>query len=290
MRLVILAEERTPTSSALAAASACRGVESDVVSSADVEARTRLGDTLLGRIDVLPTLDGVQGCVWDLRRLEGSRACIYNPASALLAAHDKLMTALRLGRLGVPHPRTAHVDCDTATPELTLPVIVRPRFGSGGRDETLCDTRAELEDCLRQLQHRRWYRRQGALVQEVAHHSGPRQRLIVCRGEVVGAVELVRLPGERWVADIARRPPAAVSDSACGLAVRAVDGIGGDLVGVDLTTGDHGDLVLDLDAAVEFTTDYSLSQNNIFDRVAELLLPNGPIDKDVEGVPAAVSP
>lgn len=290
MRLVIIAEERTRTNAELASASLRRGVESAIVPSAEIEARTRRGDTVLGRIDVLPTLDGVQGCIWDLRRLEGSRTRIFNPASALLAAHDKLMTALRLARSGVPHPRTAHLDRDAAIPELTLPVVVKPRFGSGGHDAVRCETRAELEHCLRQLQRRRWFRRHGALVQEFALSLGPRQRLVVCCGEVVGAADLMRSRGECWVADPeSLRRPKHVSESARALALRAADVIGGDLVGVELSHSEGGDVVLELDAAVEFASDYSLDGRNVFDRVAELLLPGARLDDRVEGVAAAAT-
>ena len=247
-----------------------------------------MGDTVLGRIDVLPTLDGVQSCVWDLRRLERSRVRIVNPASALLAAHDKLMTALRLARSGVPHPRTAHLDHGASMPELTLPVVVKPRFGSGGREVIRCDTGAELEQCLEQLQRRRWFRRHGALVQELIPVSGNDLRLIICDGEVVGAVERVSADGgwqtSAGTSDELR--PVRPSEDAIELAVHAASVIGGDLIGVDLVPVGGKYIVLELNAAVEFTSDYSLGGRNVFDHIAELLLAAA-VPRKGSGSPAA---
>lgn len=271
---MIVAEERTQTNAELASAGLRRGVESAIVPSADLDARTRTGDTVLGRIDVLPTLDGVQSCVWDLRRLERSRMRILNPASALLAAHDKLMTALRLARSGVPHPRTAHVDNGASMPELALPVVVKPRFGSGGRDVVRCDTGAELEHCLEQLQRRRWFRRHGALVQELVPVSGNNLRLMICHGELVGAVERV-LADEGWQTSVGTSDelqPVEPHEEAVTLAVQAASVIGGDLIGVDLAAVGDTYMVLELNAAVEFTSDYSFGGRNVFDHIAELLL------------------
>ena len=176
-------------------------------------------------------------------------------------------------------------------PELTLPVVVKPRFGSGGRDVIRCDTGAELEQSLEQLQRRRWFRRHGAIVQELIPVSGNDLRLIICHGEVVGAVERVSADGG-WQTSVGTSDelqPVKPSEDAVELAVHAASVIGGDLIGVDLVPVDGTYVVLELNAAVEFTSDYSLGGRNVFDRIAELLLVDGVPGKEA-GVPAASVP
>ena len=168
---------------------------------------------------------------------------------------------------------------------------MKPRFGSGGRDVIRCDTGAELEQSLEQLQRRRWFRRHGAIVQELIPVSGNDLRLIICHGEVVGAVERVSADGG-WQTSVGTSDelqPVKPSEDAVELAVHAASVIGGDLIGVDLVPVDGTYVVLELNAAVEFTSDYSLGGRNVFDRIAELLLVDGVPGKEA-GVPAAPVP
>ena len=274
MGFVVAAENRTPTDERLVTALSGCGVAAEIVLTADVPARVGAGDTVLGRIASLPTLDGVQGCVWDLRQLERRSVRILNPASALLATHDKLMTALRLARSDISHPKTAHVDHDdAAVPELTLPVVVKPRFGSRGRDVVRCDDRASLHQTLHRLSSKRWFRRQGALVQElVGGRDGHDRRLLVCRGEVVGAV--ARETPEGWRADAAGAliNPVEPTIEESAVAVDAAAAFRADLVVVELLTTDGGPVVLELDAAADFDERYGLPGQDVFDEVARRLL------------------
>jgi glutathione synthase/RimK-type ligase-like ATP-grasp enzyme len=83
---------------------------------------------------VLHTLDGVEPQIWELQRLEDVGIRLLNPTAALLSSHDKLATALLLHRAGIPHPATAHVDLGGNRASLDPPIVVKPRFGSWGRD------------------------------------------------------------------------------------------------------------------------------------------------------------
>lgn len=277
MAFVLAAEKLTSTDEQLLAALHRRGVVADVVLSAEVPDRVEARDTVLGRVALLPTLDGVQGCVWALRRLENRSVRILNPASALLATHDKLMTALRLARAGIAHPRTAHVDHgDVSLPELSAPLVVKPRFGSGGADVARCDDRATLRETLEQLSAKRWFRRQGALVQElVGSRHGRDTRLLVCRGDVVGAVSREAPSG--WRADVsdARITPVDPTVEQQTLAIEAAAAFGADLVAVELLATDDGPVVLELDAAAEFDARYGLHGQDVFDEIAGRLIDGG---------------
>jgi len=73
---------------------------------------------------------------------------VRNPPAALVVAHDKLLTARTLRHAGLPHPHTTLLSpaLPAAVPE--LPLVLKPRFGSWGRDVELCSTSDELDAAL----------------------------------------------------------------------------------------------------------------------------------------------
>lgn len=249
----------------LVAALAAAGLEARVAGPEAAAAGP--GDVVLGRLDVRPTLDGVEDGLWRLQAVEQSGARLLNRPAALLTAHDKLATAVALGRAGLPHPRTAQVHDRRAAPSLGPPYVVKPRFGSWGRDVVLCEARSDLEACLRGFARRRWFRRQGALVQELVRPAGADLRVVVAGGEVVGAVGRIPRPGE-WRTNVslgARRRPVQPSVEACELSLRAVAAAGLDLAGVDLLERADGSLViLEVNGAVDFTPEYGVDGTDCF--------------------------
>jgi RimK family alpha-L-glutamate ligase len=272
-RFAIVARNLSSTNRGLLEAAETLGLDSLVLPAEEAADRLRTGDVALGRLDVLPTLDGPEPGLETMRRLEKEGVLVLNRAGALLAAHDKLMTALRLAAHGLPHPRTAHVGVH-AHPALEYPVVVKPRFGSWGRDVALCQSPSALERCLRDLGQRGWFRRQGALVQEFVEPQGHDLRILVAAGEVVGAVERVAAPGE-WRTNIAlggSRSRAVLPPQACLVALRAAASLEADLVGVDLLPRGDGEwVVLELNGAVDFTRDYSTGGEDVFERVVRAL-------------------
>jgi [lysine-biosynthesis-protein LysW]--L-2-aminoadipate ligase len=268
----VVAGHSTLTNELLVGALHERGVGARLIEPANLSGLADCGDVVLGRLDVRRTLDGVEDGIWELRRVERPGIRVLNPAPSLIACHDKLQTALRLGRLGVPHPATAHVDWDTPPPRIECPVVVKPRFGSWGRDVWLCESRRQLERCLRRLRDRTWFRRQGALVQALVPPAGFDLRVVVAGGRVVGAIERVAAAGE-WRTNIAlggSRRAATPTPEACVLATYAAAAVAGDLVGVDLLPLANGDyVVLEVNGAVEMTTDYSLAGRDVFEEVAK---------------------
>jgi ribosomal protein S6--L-glutamate ligase len=228
------------------------------------QALTRLGhgDVALGRLDVLPTLDGVEPGLWALDRLAARGVTVLNPRRALVAAHDKLATAHALFAAKVPHPRTVHVAPWLDRPELEPPLVLKPRFGSWGDDVIRCDDEAALGATLAELETRAWYEATGAIAQKLVAPRGHDLRLIVAGGAVIGAVRRIAAPGE-WRTNVklgARREPIDPPDEARAMAVAAAAAIGGDLVGVDLLPADLGTWVtIEVNGAVDFNGTYSLA-------------------------------
>jgi RimK family alpha-L-glutamate ligase len=270
-RLAVIAARTTDTNARLVDAARRLGFDAWRIAPDRAAGWLGPGDLALGRLDVLPTFDGPEPGLEALRQLEIEPIAVVNRAGALLGAHDKLVTALRLAACSLPHPMTAHVG-DDADLELDFPVVVKPRFGSWGRDVSVCRNRAALWCSLRALRRRPWFVRQGALVQELVGPSSRDLRILVAAGEVVGSIERVAAEGE-WRTNVSlggtRRaivPPA----DACYLALRAAEAIGTDLVGVDLLPdGEGGWVVLELNGAVDFTDDYALDGENVFERVVD---------------------
>jgi RimK family alpha-L-glutamate ligase len=273
-KFVIVAERASPTNRALVAAFRGAGVPATRNAARQLQAARLLGRldgaVLLGRADVSRSLNGVGETFWELRRLEREGFPVLNGSETLLRCHDKLQTARRLGRVGLPHPRTALLRHATDVPPFAGPYVVKPRFGSWGRDVVRCADALELRACLSRLSRKRWFRARGALVQEYVACDSVDLRIIVAAGQVVGAIERVAAEGE-WRTNIAvggvRRPvdPPAV---ACELARRAAAAVEGDLVGVDLLPGSDGSYtIIELNGAVDFTDAYG---EDIFERIVSL--------------------
>lgn len=263
MQLGILARRATETNLALAAA-APRGVTCTLVAPEEALELLGDGDAVLGRLDVLPTLDGVDDGLWALGTLAARGVRTMNRAGALLAAHDKLLTARLLRRAGLPHPRTRLLSPGGPLPELRPPFVVKPRFGSWGKDVVRCDGVDALRRHVRELELRPWFRAHGALVQELVPPQGSDLRIVVAGGAVVGAIARHAARGE-WRTNVAlgaTRRPVDPPEQACFLARTAAAAAGAELLGVDLLPDAEGGwIVLELNGAVEFTRAYALDRD-----------------------------
>ena len=280
MRLFLAAWRDAHVPVALVVSGRRIGLEAAVATPAETARRARPGDLVLSYLDVRPTLEGIEPGVAKLRGLQRRGVSVLNGPEALLACHDKLVTTLRLGRAGLPHPETGYLSPSSRRDDvsrLRFPLVVKPRFGSRGEWVTACADPDELGPLLERLRRRAWFRRHGALVQELVPPAGHDLRVLVAGGRAVGAVRRVAAPGE-WRTNVAlgaTRHPVQPQPHACELAVAAAAAAGAELAGVDLIPRpDRSFAVLEVNGAPEFTAAYSLDGRDVFETVlVALLLP-----------------
>lgn len=272
---------------------AWRAAGIDAVELSPPEAFTKLGpgDVALVRLDVLQTLDGVEPGMPLMYALELRGVRVLNPPQVLLRVHDKLETARWLQAAEIPHPRTTYADLVRGPVGVQPPVVVKPRFGSWGRDVFLCETRGVLRHCLAELRDRPWFRKNGALVQELVPLSRQDLRVVVAAGRVVGAARRQAAPGE-WRTNVSLGGALLAADpspAAIALAVRAAGVVEADLVGVDLLPlPDGSHVVLELNGAVDFDGRYSLGGGDAYlDAAAALGLCPAPQSVEMSATSAA---
>jgi RimK family alpha-L-glutamate ligase len=259
---VIAALIGTPTRTNLELAHRWRslGVDARVLWPREAVALLRPGDAAITRLDVLPTLDGVEPGLEQVELLAEHGVRVLNSPEGLLGAHDKLLTAERLAAAGLPRPWTAHVVPGEPVPALPFPCVLKPRFGSWGEDVFLCRTRRDLDRVLRAVARRPWWRRHGALAQE---HVGPGRsdvRLVVA-GERIAAAARRVAPENDWRTNVTLGGVIVAAGMPSGteeLAVRAAAAIGIDFASVDLLPVDGDWVVLELNGAVDFDARYAL--------------------------------
>ncbi|TML55805.1 MAG: hypothetical protein E6G16_00845 [Actinobacteria bacterium] len=274
MKFAVVAHRHSATNEALVAAARAWGLDSELLEPHTALTSLEPGDIALARLDVREGLDGIERGTGELERLAAGGVDVRNPPGALIVAHDKLLTARTLRLAGLPHPHTTLLDpaLPTAVPE--LPVVLKPRFGSWGRDVERCTTAEELDAALVRLQRRPWFLEHGALAQELVDPRGWDLRLVVAGGRVVGAACRIARNGE-WRTNAAlgaQVEPVEPPPIAQALALAAARAARADLVGVDLLpTPNGGFLVLELNGAVDFRPVYAPDRDVFADAVAALL-------------------
>jgi RimK family alpha-L-glutamate ligase len=293
MRLFVVAWRDSPVALALGAAGRRIGLETIVLTPPEAARRAVRGDLVLSYLDVRPSLEGPEPGVAKLRGLQSRGIAVLNGPEAITACHDKLVTALRLGRAGLPHPETAYLSASSGRRDvsrLRYPVVVKPRFGSRGEHVFRCNEPDALGGLLGRLRKLSWFRRHGALIQELVPPAGHDLRILVAGRRVVGAVRRIAPPGE-WRTNVslgAIRRPVQPQPGECQLAIAAARAAGADLAGVDLIPRPDGSIaVLEVNGAPEFTAAYSLDGHNVFEAVLIALLLPEPVETAL--APARVS-
>jgi hypothetical protein len=92
MRIVLVAHRESETNLRLVEA-APRDVSFEMLSPTRAIGSLASGDAALARLDVLPTIDGIEPGLWEIGRLEAEGVRVFNGRRALLTTHDKLQTS-----------------------------------------------------------------------------------------------------------------------------------------------------------------------------------------------------
>jgi RimK family alpha-L-glutamate ligase len=272
IRVAVVGTSANESNALLVAAWRSLGLDCELLSGTQALNAASELDVAVGRLDVLPSLDGIEPGLVELRRLEGLGVRVLNRALPLVTVHDKLETAQCLRAADIPHPVTVHVTEATVSKLPPPPLVLKPRHGSWGEDVRLCSTADDVRRTLDELAGREWFRKHGVLAQQVVPSSGHDVRIVVAAGSVIGAVERVAAPGE-WRTNVSTggtKRPITPPPAARALALAAAHVSGTDLVGVDLLplpTG--GFVVLELNGAVEFDHTYSLAGVDPYAAAAE---------------------
>lgn len=256
------------------------GLDAHVLWAAEAVEALDEGDTAILRLDVLPTLDGIEPGLELVRVLEDGGVRVLNRPHALLATHDKLVTAERLEDAGIPHPWTRHAEPGQPLPAVSFPCVLKPRFGSWGQDVLLCNTGADLARILELIENRAWWKRHGAILQELVSPAQYDIRVILAGTRAVAGARRIAARGE-WRTNVtlggtvvkAELPPGAED-----IAARAMEAIGIDFAGVDLLPTEQGWVVLELNGAVDFDNRYALHDVDPYAAILrglEIPLPEG---------------
>jgi RimK family alpha-L-glutamate ligase len=274
MRFAVVAHRSSETNERLAAAAAELGFDATVLPPREALRLLEPGDLALGRLDVREKLDGIETGTAELERLAAAGVEVLNPPSVLVAAHDKLLTARALRLAALPHPHTWLIAEGMPSPAPELPLVLKPRFGSWGRDVVLCRTQEELATELRRFALRSWYREHGALAQELVTPLGWDLRIVVAGGRVIGAARRIAAEGE-WRTNVSlggRSEPTWPPPLARSLAIAAAAAVRGDLVGIDLLPTRSGFVVSEINGAVDFRPWYALDVEDVYaEAMLELL-------------------
>jgi glutathione synthase/RimK-type ligase-like ATP-grasp enzyme len=301
MRFAVVAHRESETNVALAEAAKRLGLDAELLRPRDALRLLDTGDVALARLDVREGLDGIESGTPELESLAAAGVEVLNPPRAIVAAHDKLLTARALRLAALPHPHTSLIAAGVPAAAPELPVVLKPRFGSWGRDVVLCPTADAFELALANLAFRDWFHEHGVLAQELVPPQGWDLRVLVAGGRVVGAAKRVAAPGAQppqirrhrgrghghsasssmsappgeWRTNVSlggRSEPAEPPALAQSLALAAAAAIGGDLVGVDLLPTRHGFVVAELNGAVDVRASYALGLESVYTEAVQRLL------------------
>jgi RimK family alpha-L-glutamate ligase len=188
-------------------------------------------------------------------QLERTGVPVANRPSAVLAAADKVQTAVTLANAGVPVPATIVIttveSALTCAPRIGYPLVLKAADGAEGNQVRLVAREDELAAAITELRSAMGQdvsTRSALLLQEVVQGSvGRDRRIFVVGGTAQAAMDRVAREGE-WRSNLSQgaRPVAAVAtDDENEIAVRAARALGLDFTTVDLMVGTQRTVVIE---------------------------------------------
>ena len=227
MKLVVVAHGCSETNIALKRAAESLALPAVVLAPRDALRTVEPADVVLCRLGAGPL--GIEPGLSELEQVAATGAVVLNPPAALVAAHDRHLTARLLRRAGLPHPRSWLLADGLPSPAPELPVALTPRFGRWS-DDVRCETVDELGAALARLAPLAWFREHGVLARELADSDAARLQLVVAGRRVLTA---------------------AAPLLAQQLAVAAAAAVGADFATVDLVARGRSFAVTGLDPVPE---------------------------------------
>lgn len=199
---------------------------------------------VLGRVDIDCLEEGIRL----LQAAEALGIPTVNGSKAFLLGKDKILTTLALRASGIPHPATWLLSRSAALrTRFPLPLVTKPRIGSGGRGVRRLDSAAALKEAVDAAK--------GSLyLQEFVPGVRRDLRLVVVGRRVVAAICRRPLRGE-WRANLAlgaRAEPVDPPPELAALAVRAAEAVGAGFAGVDVLETSSGSHVLEVNVCPSF--------------------------------------
>lgn len=209
--------------------------------------------------------------------LEGMGVKVINSFNVLMLCGNKLLTTLRLKSCNIPTPKTVvafHQESALKALEMfNYYAVIKPIFGSWGRlislvkDFETAKSVIELKSELHNPLHEIFY------IQEFVKRP-PRDIRIVVVGLEPIAAEYRYSASYEWRTNIARGGRAEKCDLTGEierLACRVAEAVGGGVLGIDCMESDHGLLVHEVNANVEFKGVSEASGIDVAGRIVEYL-------------------
>jgi len=226
--------------------------------SMDISDRSSLPEDLRGSDVVL------QRCISHYRGLYYSAVLeafdyrVVNSFMTSMVSGNKLLTSLRLVKMGVPTPRTYVSFSDESALEFMerhgYPIVMKPIVGSWGRmvakvdDKDDANTVVEFRRMIQDPTYQVYY------LQEYVRRP-PRDLRAVVVGDSVVAAEYRYQPPDDWRTNIARggrAEPVKLDAGDAEIVLKAAEAVGGGVLGVDAMETEDGLLVHEVNSGVEF--------------------------------------
>ncbi|MBE5802607.1 MAG: RimK family alpha-L-glutamate ligase [Clostridiales bacterium] len=206
------------------------------------------------------------------QRLEQMGVRLFNSARSIALCDDKAMTWLALRETDIPMPRTIplpktfsavgypSLDFARLGDALGYPVVVKECFGSFGQQVYLCESRAALEQKLRELAGT------PLLLQKAVTESlGRDVRINVVGGKVVASILRKSNDGD-FRSNLTlggSMEPYTPTPEEAALAIRATALLGLDFAGVDVLFGNDGPILCEVNSNAHFKTTLSCTGVNM---------------------------